>query len=68
MELDAELGEVPVGGEVGDEVEEDGQEDDNNIVQMADLSSGRGCKCLCIYPWSMCLIKFVNNVSCFYYE
>ena len=32
MEVDAELGEVPVGGEVGDEVEEDGEEDDNNIV------------------------------------
>ena len=28
MEVDAELGEVPVGGEVSDEVEED----DNNIV------------------------------------
>ena len=32
MEFDAELGEVPVGGEVGDEVKEDGKEDDNNIV------------------------------------
>ena len=29
-ELDAKLGGVPVGGEVGDEVDEDGEEDDSS--------------------------------------